>query len=291
MLRVKLGQAFSFLSQTDINQSEAFQIFLGGVDLTQFNISEEMLQGLSGEWLLFDYKSENGKTLVEQYFFKNPTDLNKVELDELKQIIETQSLHLLQTYSASRPPYVFLQSVYTNKKFKVYDRSLSMSIDDLDGSFFGRVAKVGKTYYLVGSDPITVPIRYTQRSIAIFEKEKTPEPSLKDIVQSFRIKKEQKKKAVNITSERKKLESRYKTLASKFKIKVTFGEIVKFIYKEQYQQNFADYLTDLMKMGIPEKTCLDNVDFFQNMWNYFPHKQLGGKCPHELFEVAYLTEK
>ncbi len=284
MLKVKLGKAFAFLSQTNLDPNKALIEFLGDVDPTQLNISEEILQGLSGEWLLFDYKLKNGKTLIEQYYFSDPDNLNKTELSELKQIIESQSLHLLQTYAGSQSPYVFLQSVFTGKKFKIYDRAMSQSIDSLQVSFFGRIAKVGKIYYLVGSNPIIFPIRYTQRSIKIFAKEKTPDPSLKDIIRSLVKPKRQKQKIVNIKQERKKLEKRFHQLVTKFQAKITFVEVVEFIYKEKYDQNFADFITDLMKLGIPELMCIENIALFQAMWNYFPHLQLGDKCPHELYE-------
>lgn len=209
MLKVKLGKAFAFLPQTSIDSDQALMELLDDIDPTQLNISEEILQGLSGEWLLFDYKPERGRPLIEQYYFSDPDYLSKTELSELQQIIETQSLHLFQTYAVSQPPYVFLQSVFTGKKFKVYDNALSQSIDNLQGSFFGRIAKVGKIYYLVGSNPI----------------------------------------------------------------------------------NFADFITDLMKTGIPEIMCIENIDLFQAMWNYFPHQQLGDKCPHELYEKELQSVK
>lgn len=284
MLKVKLGKAFAFLPQTNIDPNQALMDLLGDVDPTQLSIPEEILQGLSGEWLLFDYKPKNGGTLIKQYYFSDPDKLSTIELSELKQIIETQSLHLFQTYTSSQSPYVFLQSVFTGKKFKVYDSALSKSIDSLQGSFFGRIAKIGKIYYLVGGNPITFPIRHTQRSIKIFAKEKTPTPSLKDIVKSLTIPEHKKQKIVNLKQERKKLEKRFHRLVAKFQAKATFTEVVEFIYKEKYDHNFADFITDLMKIGIPEAMCIENIDLFQEMWNYFPHQQLGGKCPHELYE-------
>jgi len=284
MLKVKLGKAFAFLPQTNIDPIQALFELMGDIDPTQLNVSEEILQGLSGEWILFDYKPKNGKTLVEQYYFSNPDDLNKTELRELKQIIESQSLHLLQTYAGSQPPYVFLQSVFTDKKFKVFDRAMSQSIGNLPGSFFGRIAKIGKIYYLVGSNPIIFPIRHTQRAIKIFAKEKTPPPTLREIIQQLLEPKKIFKKTISIKSEREKLKKRYEQISKKSKSKVTFKAIVDFVYEENYQHHFADYITDLMKLGIPEELCIEHLDLFQEIWNYFPHKILGNKCPHELYE-------
>lgn len=284
MLQVKLGRTFAFLPQTDIDPNQALLELLGDVNPMQLNVSEEMLRGLSGEWLLFDYKPNNGKTLIEQYYFSDPDNLGQAELSELKQIIETQSLHLFQTYAVGQPPYIFLQSVFTGKKFKIFDKALSKSIDNMRGSFFGRIAKVDKTYYLVGSNPINLPIRHTSRSIKIFAKQKTLVPSLKDIIIFLTKPEQQEQKITDFQQERKKLEKRYQKLAAKFQANVTFAEVVKFVYKEKYDHNFGDFITDLMKMGIPEVMCIENINLFQEMWNYFPHQQLDDKCPYELYE-------
>lgn len=291
MLKVKLGKAFAFLPQTNVDPNQALLELIGDIDPTQLNVSEEILQGLSGEWLLFDYKPKSGRTLIEQYYFSDPDSLSRTELSELKQIIESQTLHLLQIYASSQPPYVFLESVFTGKKFKVYDRTMSQSVDNLSGSFFGRISKVDKTYYLVGSNPITFPIRYTQRAIKIFVKEKTPTPSLKDIIKSLVKLDQQKQKIVNLRQERKKLKKRFHELAAKFQAKATFAKVAEFIYKEKYNHNFADFLTDLMKIGIPEEMCIENIDLFQAIWNYLPHKQLGDKCPYELYKKEILSVK
>lgn len=282
MLKIKIGKAFAFLPYTNIDPDQALLELMGDIDPTQLIVSEEMLQSLFGEWLLFDYKPKSGGTLIEQYYFRDPDNLSRTELDELQQIIETQSVHLLQTYAVSQPPFVYLHSVLTNKKFKVYDRAMSQSAGNLQGSFLGRIARVGTTYYLVGSNPVGFPIRHTQRAIQIFAKEKTPAPSLKDSI-GFLIKPDrQEPKKVNLKQERGKLEIRFKKLAATHHAKVSFRDIVAFIHEEQYDHNIADFITDLINIGVPELMCIENIDLFLAMWNYFPHKQLGGKCPHEL---------
>jgi hypothetical protein len=292
MLKIKLGKALAFLPKTNFNLNEAFDELFGKTDLSQLPISEELLSGLSNEWLLFDYKPPKGKTLIEQYYFNDPDNLSPTELKQLQQIIETQSINLFQPYSKSKPPYVFLQSIFSNRRIKVYDRKLSLTIDQLQGSFLGRLAKVDKINYLVGSNPIVFPIHYTQRAIKLFAKEKTPAPTLPEILQQLSeppvpLAKVDK---VNISLEQNKLEKKYLKLAKKFKSRVTFKQITDFIYEENYKHNFADYLTDLMKLGIPDEMCIKHINFFNEVWNYFPHKILGDKCPHQLYEETYLHD-
>lgn len=291
MLKVKLGKALAFLDQTDIDYHQAFDELFEGINPNQLDIPQETLSGLANEWLLFDYKPAGKQSLIEQYYFSNPDNLEKPELKELRQIIENQSFHLFQTYAKSQPPFIFLQSVFTGKKFKVYDFTLSLSIDELNGSFLGRLAKVGKTSYLVGSSPLTFPIRHTQRAIDIFVQEKTPVPSLKKAIQQLSRTQRPVRSKVDLRSERRKLKKTYTQLAKKFGSSVTFKIITDFVYEENYQHHFADYITDLIKLGIPELMCIEHIDYFQEIWNYFPHKSLSGKCPHELYQEEYFEKK
>lgn len=292
MLHVKLGNAFSFLPHTDIDPEKAMLQLLGESDPSELNISEELLQGMIGEWLLFEYKPKSGRSLIEQYYFADPDKLNTSKLSELQQIIETNSLHLLQSYAPAQPPYVFLQSVFSGKKLKVYDKTLSQTIDSLDGSFFGRISKVGQSYYLVGSNPVGFPMRYTQRAINNFAKDKSPSPSLKDVITIIsKPKQDEAIKKINLDQERKKLKKHFNLLAKKFHATASFEAVVAFINEEKYEHNFADFFRDLLTLGIPEKMYLDKINLFQDMWNYFPHQQLGNRCPHEVYQEAYGQSK
>lgn len=80
-------------------------------------------------------------------------------------------------------------------------------------------------------------------------------------------------------------------MVEKFGSSVAFKTITDFVYEENYQPHFADYLTDLIKLGIPELMCIEHIDYFQEIWNYFPHKSLGGKCPHELYQEEYFENR
>ena len=77
------------------------------------------------------------------------------------------------------------------------------------------------------------------------------------------------------------MRARFKVLVKKYAIKIDFDRVAEFIYRENYQTNFADKFKDLMKLGIPEKTMVEQIKFFQDVWNFFPHKKLKGKCPAE----------
>jgi len=54
-------------------------------------------------------------------------------------------------------------------------------------------------------------------------------------------------------------------------------------FVENYHHNEADFYTDLIKMGMPERVIFKHYQLFGDIWNYFPHKRLKGKSPVELF--------
>ncbi|MEX0896353.1 MAG: hypothetical protein WDZ94_05495 [Patescibacteria group bacterium] len=288
MLTVKLGKAFEYLPQANIDLDEAFDQLFGDLHPAQLDIPEETLRSLANEWLLFDFRHTPGTSLIEQYYFSDPDNLSQVELDELRQIIESQSLYLFQTYKSSKSPYVYVESIFTGKKYTVYDRALADSVDTVDGSFVARLAKVGRTYYFVGSDPLVFAIRYTSRAIKIFVQEKTPAPTLKDMLLQFSQSKEKLHKNVDVAAEQKKVQKKYQKLAQKFQSKVSFQQITDFVYEENYQDHFADYFTDLLELGIPEELVVDHSGLFLEIWNFYPHKELGDQCPHDVYQEKYV---
>lgn len=81
---------------------------------------------------------------------------------------------------------------------------------------------------------------------------------------------------------RKKIQKRYSLLASRYGFTPTFDEVVDFVFAEAYNHNEADFYTDLVKMGIPEKPFFKHLQLFGDIWNYFPHQRLKGKSPMEL---------
>ena len=82
---------------------------------------------------------------------------------------------------------------------------------------------------------------------------------------------------------RQKIQKRYSLLASRHGFTPTFDDVVHFVFTENYHHNEADFYTDLIKMGMPERVIFKHYQLFGDIWNYFPHKRLKGKSPVELF--------
>ncbi len=70
-------------------------------------------------------------------------------MNELKQIIETQTYELFELENTKPREYVNVYALFSGKKYKVLEKTFSLEFKDQKGSFFNRVAKVNGDYYFV----------------------------------------------------------------------------------------------------------------------------------------------
>jgi len=67
---------------------------------------------------------------------------------------------------------------------------------------------------------------------------------------------------------------------NKYKIKLNIREIKETIYDEEGQEDFNKIIKLFSNVG--SLTELNNIlKTLNDVWNYFPHKSLGGLSPHE----------
>lgn len=90
-----------------------------------------------------------------------------------------------------------------------------------------------------------------------------------------------------IGTKRMDVEKRFGVLTRKYKVTLSFSTLVNFVYNESYEDHFADFYKDITAIGIPERMIVDNLSFFQDLWNFFPHKKLGGVCPAQRYRETY----
>ena len=83
-----------------------------------------------------------------------------------------------------------------------------------------------------------------------------------------------------ITKKRKEIEQELLNLINKYKIKLNIREIKETIYDEEGQEDFNKIIKLFSNVG--SLTELNNIlKTLNDVWNYFPHKSLGGLSPHE----------
>lgn len=266
---------------------EALKEFFKGEAAEIDEAIKPQFEALFNEWLIFDFKPDNKTSIAAEYFLKNPDKLPKLLLDELEQILSTQFYDMLEMLEVKKGSWLKLYSFSKKKNFKVWDKTAS-GHDLQKGTLLARIGKAGNRWYFVGGNPLHWPIYSTERYKKIFGKldnfEFSVQEAMKMVIEGqnnfYKSPRKiyTKKEIKNI---RKKLEERYQQLAGKYNFELEFTKIKDFIYNENYQSHFGDAFTDLAKQGIPEAVFCKSIKLFQDIWNFFPHKILGGECPAE----------
>lgn len=290
-MNFKLGKVVNYVGRCGINIKEAAKEFFGKKEINPGISAFDNIASLFNEWLIFDYKLPSGSTVISQYYLKNPDSLPDWLMDELKQIIATSVYDLFEVETSNPGIELTVWGLFTGQKYRVLEKSLSLSLGNKRGCFYNRIAKVAGNYYFVGSNPIFYPLVHTDRVRKIFQtniKEKiTPKHALFLLLEP----KMKPPKPINSTkgieAKRSRLKKQFDKLKQKYRITGTFTDLEKFLFKENYRHNFADFYKDITAIGITDEMVVENIKFFQDFWNYFPHKKIGGKCPAEKYREVY----
>jgi hypothetical protein len=293
MLNIRLGRIVDYAGRNEAIMEIAVKEFFDGGNLELPAEYKDQISQLFNEWLIFDFKLPSGLNIITDYYFKNPDNLSQELLKELKQIIETQKYDYFEVEKMRPGIWMEVWGLFSGKRYRVYELSLSIAMENQRGSFHNRIAKINNKYYFVGSNPLVFPITYTDRSRKFYSTAKkdislSPKHLLKLLIE----KSQTNDRRLSITKhdikvKRKKLEKKFKKFVNKYGLEISFKKLTESVYHESYESNFADFYKDIMKIGIPEKMIFEQLQFFQDLWNYFPHKKLGGKCPAEKFKEAY----
>jgi len=292
MLKIRLGKVIDWVAGNPATVQKAAKEFFG----TQKNLPteyQEQIVPLFNEWLIFDFVDAAGRALVEEYYLINPDGLGEELLDELHQIIETQFYGHFEVKKIKAGEWVEVWDVFGGRSYRVKEISLSKNLSGPKVSFFNRLAKVNGNYYFIGSNPVVFPMYYTERARENLSfGGTTPALSPKDFFKILVSKPRQKFSASlygheAVEKKRVELEEEFTRLVKKYKVTAEFRDLVDFIYNESYASHFADSWVDIQKIGVPEEMVFGQIQFFQDLWNYFPHEKLGGKCPAEKMRQHY----
>ncbi len=252
-----------------------------------FSMITEDIEAYFTEWLLFEYKQSNNVTFLTEYVLKNPDTLSEKEIDTFRQIAETQWYSDFQIMSMVPGSHVVVEDIFTGKVIDVHDKLGSEHLDSC-GSIKARAARVDGVYYFVGANPAFMPMTYTARmkkmlrscekaklsvkdtAMILLEHEMNPPVKIKPLTKAKRKEKQQD------------IHKKYQELAANQPRMMAWEDVLKHIYNE-HGKSVPDFFKNLIKEGIPENVFMDHIDLFQDIWNFFPHKELGDTSPDELF--------
>lgn len=289
MLKVRLRDVVTYAGQRPDLINLAVKKFFDNNEIDPNGEYFDEITALFNEWLIFDFELDSSRNWLTEYYLKNPYSLSSDHLHELEQIIRTQIYDLFEIVSLDRGVSINVYGIFSGRNYKVREKSLSSQAPN-EGSFWNRVAEIDGKWIFVGSNPSILPMTYTPRMKKMLFNEKGNKRFTSKIALGILMSRGSEKNPTDdfpknpqeLEKSRKKIEKRYSLLSNRYGFTPSFNEVVKFVFVENYNHNEADFYTDLIKMGIPEKPFFKHYNLFGDVWNYFPHKRLKGKSPVEL---------
>lgn len=290
-MNFKLGKIVSYIKKSGVDFKTAAEDFFGNNEIYPEMPAFENISALFNEWLIFDYKLPSGSTIISEYYSKNPDGLSNQLMNELNQIIQTNIYDLFEVEKVDPGISVTVWGLFSGKRYEVLEISLSLSLGKRKGCFVNRIAKIDGNYYFIGSNPAFLPVTHTERSIKIFKTENNEAISPKLALTFFLPPKDKPQKIIVTKKEiihmRKKLQKQFEKLKQAYSFLTTFDNLKNFLFNETYKDHFADFYKDVLIIGITEKVIVENMQFFQDFWNYFPHKKLNGESPADQYRKVY----
>lgn len=277
-------EVVKFALKEDQTVDRALSEFLGGQRPPE-DVEEETFS-LFTEWLIFNFCTQRTLSFLNEYVLDNPDNLQSSAISELKEIAETQWYGGFEILKVKRGEFLEVEHLFSGRKIRVFDKLGSKNAPS-EGTILCRVAKVGKKYYMVGSDPLFLPVSHTLRMKKMMRERKqdfcsSPKESLRMLLS----KKEPPKfcSQREILKKRSELKKEYSTLLEKHPFLSPFDDLTGRVYLEKRTKNFLDILETLFKSEEAKEIIINNNRLLQEVWNFYPHKILGGKCPTELLQ-------
>lgn len=248
-----------------------------GANLT---IHDDREEGLFMEWIVFDYRLQNGRKLIEDYLFIN--DLSRIDRLSYENL-QMNKYGMYEILEVKKDEYLKLESLQSGKVYKVLEKAGTQNANPKT-TWFCRVGKVDDHWELVGSDPIGFPVYHTNRAKEMYRNMKgnfSPKDARKLFLNNdkpTKFEKTVKMKDAGIAREQTKTRNRLNKQLIKSKSDSGVEDILKIVYKEKGNDDMTRIIDLLTNNHIPTQKI---IDLASDAWNYFLHRSLGGKSPAE----------
>ncbi len=131
------------------------------------------------EYLVFDFRLENGQSLIEHYYTNNPDKLPLYKLRVYKDL-QKNVYGALEAKKINLGKSIDVLVLNTGKRYLVKERNATYELK-VGNIFFGRVAKIDGVYELVGADSFAFDVKLSNNIKKLFKtKEKlTPKVAIR----------------------------------------------------------------------------------------------------------------
>ena len=260
----------------------------------KLNIQNDQEEGLFMEWITFDYRFRDGRSLLENFISENPLNMAKKEL-QVYEDLQMNKYGFFEIQDIKIDEYLELESLQSGKIYKVLEKRGTRNAK-LKTTFLCRVGKVGDHWELVGSDPVGFPVYFTARVKKIMRegKEKySPKDARRFLIEKSdkpsEFEKSLQMKGDELIKKQNEIKILLEQQLKKSKSVASVDDILKIIYKEKNKDDLSKILSlfDNGKTALTQKL----MDLISSAWNHFPHRSLGGKSPAEKAKDVYGKQK
>lgn len=245
------------------------------------------------EWITFDYVLQNGKKLIDNFISENPLKLSVQEL-KVYEDLKMNKYGMFEILKVKIDEYIDLESLQSGKIYRVKEK-MGTHDAQVKTILFCRVGKVDDHRELIGSDPVSYPLNYTERAKALLRQDKsqmTPKDTLKLLNRQNSKQPSKFEAGSNLSNEeleekKEKIIARLTKYLEKNKIKSTVQDILKTVFQAKGKPGDDTWKIIYMLVGSLNNPSQKVIDLVSDIWNYFPHKALGGLSPAQKVQEIY----
>ena len=269
-----------FLKEIECAKKEFFNFSKDGIVISINKKYEPYFM----EWLVFDFQLKNGKSLVEDYYDRNP---RKRPLYEIQVYRDLQN----NVYGMAEVQKVYpgegldLLILHTDKKYYVREHGATFDLKK-SNVIFARIVKIGNRYEMAGANSFILPIRMdSQTKKYLIDKNKKFTP--KDAVEF--INKNNKQESLPEITDIEKIKIDFNQLLDDLGVSgMISANLAQKWLKEIDFKRAGMPIVDIV-IGLsghwPEKEQMDQLlNLISALANNSPQKALKGKSPQEIAE-------
>ncbi len=115
---------------------------------------DEVAAPYFNEWLVYDFRLTNGKSLIDDFYERNPYNKPLYEMQEYHDLRDN-IYGLLEAQKVYRGEGMDVLVLHTGEKYFVREHSATFELKNRD-LFFGRIGRIGDHWELVGSNSFSL---------------------------------------------------------------------------------------------------------------------------------------
>lgn len=277
------------------------QIAQGFLDFFELSEPEEfydleltpMQEGIVNEWLVYDFRLENGNNLMQEYCEANRQNISPELLRLYDGLIKTEHFSFFEILTVSLDEGLTMRDLKTGKTYDIKEKSATHFFSP-GNLFYNRVAKVDDHWELVGAENAVIPaikVSDSIRDIFLNDKKKITIKDSFSFVAEKRDNEDEQDEIFSKEVDPKEARFRLAEFLAKFEISkfVSVEQVLKWFEKiEDKTKPFeaVSLLFGLIPDKLKKRATDEITDILADVANTTPREEFGGKSPLEKTDEA-----